>query len=72
MLRLENLLQVYAAFPANANDIGSLKVLDLLHPNFNQITSMMLIESERFWTSTLMQLLASRELEKTWLHSWSV
>ena len=71
MLRLNNLLQVYAAFPGNANDIGSLKVLELLNPNYNQITSMMLIESERLWTSTLMQLLASRELEKTWLQSWS-
>lgn len=71
MLRPENLSIVYKKFPANAVDDGSLKGIDLLHPNREAVTYFMLIEAERFWAAASMQLLAIRQLERAWLHSWS-
>lgn len=71
MLRPNNLCVVYEVFPANMADTGSVKELNLDNPNYDQITVYMLVEAERFWAATLLQLVGTQELEKVWLHSWS-
>ena len=71
MLRPENLQLIYDSFPVECLDDGSLKWIDFTNPDHNAITTLMLIEAERFWAATLLQLLASQELGKVWLHTWS-
>lgn len=71
MLRFENLYEVYKGFPSDAVDDGSLKGIELLQHNQDEVTYFMLIEAERFWAASIMQILARWQLEKIWLHSWS-
>lgn len=65
-----NLQLVCGSFPDRAEDFGALKGVNLLNPNHDELTTLMLIEAERFWNATLLQLFATRELYKTWLYTW--
>lgn len=71
MLRTKNLQDVYKNFPVMQADSGSLKHHDFNKPDFESMTTFMLIEAERFWAATLLQLLSAKELEKVWFHTWS-
>lgn len=71
MLRLENLIDVYEDFSENASDSGAIKGLDLTKPNNRALTTLYLIEAERFWNAILLQLLGYHHLQKIWLSTWA-